>query len=62
MCIIDFTIVFQSSFSSDEDVRNYTQRSGVRRVRGRLWKKMHPGYGLKYSHDDMELSVRRGQG
>ena len=23
---------------------------------------MHPGYGMKYSHDDMELSVRRGQG
>ncbi|KAK3090633.1 hypothetical protein FSP39_013290 [Pinctada imbricata] len=52
----------KSSFSSDDESQNYTQRSGVKRSRGRLWKKMHPGYGMKYSHDDMELSWKRGQG
>ncbi|XP_061181898.1 delphilin-like [Saccostrea echinata] len=48
-----------STYSSDEeDVRDRSIRSGVRKARGRLWKKMHPGY--TYSSDDIDLIGKHG--
>ncbi|XP_060080140.1 delphilin-like [Ylistrum balloti] len=37
---------YLSSYSSDDDMPDRTQKPGVKRARGRLWKKMHPGYDL----------------
>ncbi|XP_021359852.1 delphilin-like isoform X2 [Mizuhopecten yessoensis] len=38
---------YLSSYSSDDDMPDRTQKPGVKRARGRLWKKMHPGYDLR---------------
>ncbi|XP_056020284.1 delphilin-like isoform X2 [Ostrea edulis] len=48
----------RSTYSSDEDIRDRSIRSGVRKARGRLWKKMHPGY--TYSSDDIDLIGKHG--
>lgn len=58
--LLNVFCIGQSSYSSDEDVRDRSIRSGVRKARGRLWKKMHPGY--TYSSDDIDLIGKHGYG